>query len=604
MDAAALLCNICPKRPTFSDVSHLLTHVSSKGHLSNYFKLQVRSHQEEEAGDLLDEYDLWYKENNLPKLLSDRMASKEARKKQGKHSKHGPGYSVMKTMKQPTPKEAVDPLPSEPLSTNFIEPHLSDSYLTMDGDSTLSENYIAPATPSDFDSRTYIPPISPDYPLPPTASSPERPPSRPWKYECESEPENDAGSFLQTIPIWDGRLRNRSGTGCPLIHRELSYDPFIDDKSALNLCATGMEKERSDEMARLKGVLWPGMDIFDSATEQMRRKRNQKKDESILKMMETSSMCVEPTELVFSPTGILRKQRVISGNVEEDSPLPGESPLPKRISRPKRVLSQADPNAYYGHNKKRNKSSTGHHSDRQFGGQPRRSARISRAVAPQLFRFRPEDHYSCECDEDGDDDFDLVFRGLDPKPRRRLSVFQDEPDDICNADLKNHHNQANPRPGASMLSRQNSLPRSSFQSETHSLNPRGTTPCVTADKENIEPLFNLHDRVEPSFTWNSPPSKRRYASGVAYPPQFFFDDCPRVEFGPFGRHHEPPGYIYNPLAVSLPNLHEEDYIYFANAHSKSHKETSVTRGPSPDATIPEMEDDEFERFCFNGNFSL
>ena len=604
MDAAALLCNICPKRPTFSDVSHLLTHVSSKGHLSNYFKLQVRSHQEEEAGDLLDEYDLWYKENNLPKLLSDRMASKEARKKQGKHSKHGPGYSVMKTMKQPTPKEAVDPLPSEPLSTNFIEPHLSDSYLTMDGDSTLSENYIAPATPSDFDSRTYIPPIPPDYPLPPTASSPERPPSRPWKYECESEPENDAGSFLQTIPIWDGMLRNRSGTGCPLIHRELSYDPFIDDKSALNLCATGMEKERSDEMARLKGVLWPGMDIFDSATEQMRRKRNQKKDESILKMMETSSMCVEPTELVFSPTGILRKQRVISGNVEEDSPLPGESPLPKRISRPKRVLSQADPNAYYGHNKKRNKSSTGHHSDRQFGGQPRRSARISRAVAPQLFRFRPEDHYSCECDEDGDDDFDLVFRGLNPKPRRRLSVFQDEPDDICNADLKNHHNQANPRPGASMLSRQNSLPRSSFQSETHSLNPRGTTPCVTADKENIEPLFNLHDRVEPSFTWNSPPSKRRYASGVAYPPQFFFDDCPRVEFGPFGRHHEPPGYIYNPLAVSLPNLHEEDYIYFANANSRSHKEPSVTRGPSPDATIPGMEDDEFERFCFNGNFSL
>lgn len=604
MDAAALLCNICPKRPTFSDVSHLLTHVSSKGHLSNYFKLQVRSHQEEEAGDLLDEYDLWYKENNLPKLLSDRMASKEARKKQGKHLKHGPGYSVMKnTKKQPTPKEAVDPSPSEPLSTNFIEPHLSDSYLTMDGDSTLSENYIAPATPSDFDSRTYIPPIPPHYPLPPTASSPERPPSRPWKYECESEPEDDAGSFLQTIPIWDGRLRNRSGTGCPLIHRELSYDPFIDDKSALNLCATGMEKERSDEMARLKGVLWPGMDIFDSATEQMRRKRNQKKDESILKMMETSSMCVEPTELVFSPTGILRKQRVISGNVEEDSPLPGESPLPKRISRPKRVLSQADPNAYYGHNKKRNKSSTRHHSARQFGGRPRRSARISRAAAPQLFRFRPEDHYPCECDEDDDDDFDLVFKGLDPKPRSGFSVFQDESDDTCNADLKDHHNPANPRPGASMLPRQNSLPRSGFQSETHSSNPRGTTPCVTADKENIEPLLNLHDRVEPSFTWNSSPRKRRYASGVAYPPQFF-DDCPRVEFGPFGGHHEPPGYIYNPLAVSLPNLHEEDYIYFANAHSRSHKEPSVTRGPSPDATIPEMEDDEFERFCFNGNFSL
>lgn len=81
MDAEALQCNICPKRARFSDVSHLLTHVSSKAHLSHYFKLQVRSHQEIEARNLLDEYDKWYKANHLAKLLSDRMASKEARKR-------------------------------------------------------------------------------------------------------------------------------------------------------------------------------------------------------------------------------------------------------------------------------------------------------------------------------------------------------------------------------------------------------------------------------------------------------------------------------------------------------------------------------------------
>jgi hypothetical protein len=80
MAATLLNCTICPKQPTFSDTSHLLTHVSSKGHLSNLHKLQVRSHQEISAGHQLGDYNQWYQQHDLGRLLSERMLQKESKK--------------------------------------------------------------------------------------------------------------------------------------------------------------------------------------------------------------------------------------------------------------------------------------------------------------------------------------------------------------------------------------------------------------------------------------------------------------------------------------------------------------------------------------------
>ena len=77
MAATLLNCSICPKQPTFSDTSHLLTHVSSKRHLSNLHKLQVRSYQEISAGHQLAAYNQWYQQHDLGRLLSERMVQKE-----------------------------------------------------------------------------------------------------------------------------------------------------------------------------------------------------------------------------------------------------------------------------------------------------------------------------------------------------------------------------------------------------------------------------------------------------------------------------------------------------------------------------------------------
>ena len=80
MASTLLNCSICPKHPTFSDTSHLLTHISSKGHLSYLHKLQVRSHQEVGAGNQLATYHQWYQQHDLGRLLSERMLQKEAKR--------------------------------------------------------------------------------------------------------------------------------------------------------------------------------------------------------------------------------------------------------------------------------------------------------------------------------------------------------------------------------------------------------------------------------------------------------------------------------------------------------------------------------------------
>lgn len=84
MSSVPLHCTICPKRPNFSDISHLLTHVSSKGHLSHLHKLQVRSHQDIDAGQQLTIYNNWYQINGIGQLLSERLFQKQAKKAQAR----------------------------------------------------------------------------------------------------------------------------------------------------------------------------------------------------------------------------------------------------------------------------------------------------------------------------------------------------------------------------------------------------------------------------------------------------------------------------------------------------------------------------------------
>ena len=84
-----LLCNICPRKSHFSDVSHLLTHIASKGHLSHYYKLKVRSNTERAARDLIDGYDRWYMDWGVERLVAERMKLKDKKKAKIQGKKYG-----------------------------------------------------------------------------------------------------------------------------------------------------------------------------------------------------------------------------------------------------------------------------------------------------------------------------------------------------------------------------------------------------------------------------------------------------------------------------------------------------------------------------------
>ena len=72
-----LTCTACPKKAKFSDVSHLLTHLNSKGHLQAHQQLKIRSRNDTSASTTLLQYDQWYDDNGIEKLLADRLAQRD-----------------------------------------------------------------------------------------------------------------------------------------------------------------------------------------------------------------------------------------------------------------------------------------------------------------------------------------------------------------------------------------------------------------------------------------------------------------------------------------------------------------------------------------------
>lgn len=92
-----------------------------------------------------------------------------------------------------------------------------------------------------------------------------------------------------------------------------------------------------DDANKLKGAFWPGMGLFDAATPELKKKRNQKKDISVNERLLATSEEIQQNELIFSPSGSLRKIRTISGHPEpEDDLLPGEE-LPPKPAKAKRA---------------------------------------------------------------------------------------------------------------------------------------------------------------------------------------------------------------------------------------------------------------------------
>ncbi|KAJ4984464.1 hypothetical protein SVAN01_10016 [Stagonosporopsis vannaccii] len=357
-----LLCTICPKKPNFSDVSHLLTHIASKGHLSHYYKVKVRSTHEDASRHVIDTYDRWYAEWNVEELMSDRMNQKDKRRTRARPAAaHSTSASRIEA-----------PIPRSTRSAavgGLLDPRLSEQQVIK----------------VESDSATPTPIPQPGHMLR----------HRTFAHHLQYWPvESHASSRSFTNPDYETSSEYSDPSERPRRHYQYAADDTcaIEDETA----EAADDTMAVSESTKLKGVYWPGMDIFDSATPEMRRKRNQKKDHSVVEQLELNSQDVEATELIFTPHGSFKRQRRISSSIfddEEDVEIKTESPR-STMSRP--ALASMDPNI------------------------ARRARPGSRAP---MFAFQTRGQYE---DIPGHLGFESDIGNRAPKRKRALHVFQDD----------------------------------------------------------------------------------------------------------------------------------------------------------------------------------
>ncbi|MCJ1481825.1 hypothetical protein MMC06_001984 [Schaereria dolodes] len=622
MTSIPLICIICPKKPTFSDISHLLTHVGSKGHLSSYFKAQVRSRQEPAIREQVLAYDRWYAENQLEKLLSERMISK-ASKPTGPRKRVGNDGPFQFT--KPTKRASLNRRRSQIKEESLIDPQLSQSPFIFRSPSptvlhSLCEDYdsVQRAPIAKMNQRETLTSDRQEARQVPSQGFSLRPvmqivPQKSDDYNDGTRLSSPIGtaypdpSSMKNQPTYHGH-QSQSFRG-DMMHLDTIHKERSEDGNE-----PASEEEGESECTRLKGIQWPGMAIFDSASPEARRMRNQKKDGSILEQMIANSMTVQPVELIFNVDGGLKKRRQISGQVES-SPTMEETPKPTRHrSKPKRTaLVPISTNVPRASTALRSTTPTIRTRKARAGGLERHLRQALREKRPtSSIATRAKDSFSNTFDDD-EAEFNLTMGDLANKRTRGFRIYSE----------KSNNQHQRPLPLRSSNSVRGDYPflqlekvsreelahthelqllSSSFQApdfdtrnpyatlreredgyDPHSIYLPRSHLGRTDNKENLEPIMDHAGKIDGSGTHTSiqRSTQRYFTARGAESPFLFHALPPPMDFGPF---HNPDafGQSFNPLTFALQQPISQQSSHFqksyiqANTHNISprHKMTA------------------------------
>ncbi|KAK4227494.1 hypothetical protein QBC38DRAFT_364098 [Podospora fimiseda] len=264
-----LKCCVCPKKPTFSDLSHLLTHVSSKSHLSHKYKKKLR--KDDQSVRDYREYKEWESRYGINDLAAERLFAKEQKTKGVRRDKK------------------LKPLHQTRNARERRE--LADGTILMK------------AEPEDFDQL--------------------EPMTTPWVNSASNNAQYSVGrQNTFDVPGYHTPVLKRvsddfSAPGTPDLSQSASRRSLSGPEIAESIETSELAPERqhiSDDdgdLNKLKGIIYPGMGLFDSASEYQKRRRNQRKDESVLKNMIETSATITATECVWDEDGDLRRKRDI-----------------------------------------------------------------------------------------------------------------------------------------------------------------------------------------------------------------------------------------------------------------------------------------------------
>ncbi|KAI8952083.1 hypothetical protein F4801DRAFT_600220 [Xylaria longipes] len=269
-DLIPLVCFICPKNSHFSDLSHLLTHISSKGHLHNMFQLNLSREVDEDAELALAEFETWYKQNEISALL---RARKTAREQRDSHQRRTQTPSGLGGDNRTVSRQSNRGGRSNRRSRGNSK---AQTRHRDDGTDALNEDDLVKFESDDdevqnrheYRPATHVPLV--------------------WHpgshYQNPSQYSNNrGGQFQDYLEDEDDSSKYEPSELYSPFAPEGTPDTIEDDTGALIL----------------KGVVYPGMAGFDSATEKDRRMRNQKKDPAVLLKLEANSRLVTRTEEVL-----------------------------------------------------------------------------------------------------------------------------------------------------------------------------------------------------------------------------------------------------------------------------------------------------------------
>ncbi|KAI1652901.1 hypothetical protein F4813DRAFT_400539 [Daldinia decipiens] len=239
-----LVCYACEKIPTFSDLSHLITHVSSKAHLLELYNLRIKSYGNEACAAQARKFEIWNQTYNIDQLVRQRM---EARDEKGiqpqRRGRRGNANSRGRSRKVPD---------------------LTDIKHEPDGDMSFGDGYEDLQGSSIHSWQTNLNPLMPQ--------------------------EGD----LDLIP--QGNFEDW-GDEEDLVKYESSEAE--SSYPSENLTEVTEVNENDTGSLSLKGVVYPGMGLFDAAKEEQRRKRNQRKPPAVLLQLEINSTMVTTQEDVY-----------------------------------------------------------------------------------------------------------------------------------------------------------------------------------------------------------------------------------------------------------------------------------------------------------------
>lgn len=323
-------------------------------------------------------------------------------------------------------------------------------------------------------------------------------------------------------------------------------------------------KTPTNANTKLKGKIWPGMDLFDAATPEEALRRNQKKDASVVKRMERLSGLVIPNEVTFSAEWSFRKSRHIDELDDATSLIEGESPLmlkpkPKPRGRKKGVV-RASPRA----SKRKSRVSTSPKRTRR-AQQPTRKPTIARIPSstqldPFSDPFTPGD--------DGED-FNFAIPNFPTKKARHgFAVYEDSPSVRPKAaqapSMAHSYNLPVPQltfhtPPWLQPQNQNQNPLflDGYSNAFKSGASHSNLHYVGTGKENMPPGLTYERHVANPLMWRSPQDPK--LSG-GHSPGSTFDPLPGLVAA--GNLFDPFGYARNPLANAFAHFsaerHDED----------------------------------------------